>query len=91
MLNHQWSENDKTVLWNAVKNCGKQWFNIQQMYFPFLSVNQIKLKYYYIQRKLDNKPNKCDNIKDFIVQEEYNQKRTKRHLINELIKILGSQ
>ncbi|KAH0576033.1 Myb-like DNA-binding domain-containing protein [Spironucleus salmonicida] len=68
MVNYHWSDIEEVTLCNLVKAQGKQWNNIQQIYFPQLTVNQIKFKS-SIFKKTENKFNTCDDIKEFIVND----------------------
>ncbi|KAH0569466.1 Myb-like DNA-binding domain-containing protein [Spironucleus salmonicida] len=91
MSNYRWTEADKTILWNAVNDQGNQWLNIQKLYFSQLSVNQVKFKFYYMKRKLENKSDRTDDIKEFIVNENEVQQKSKCDLINDLIVILANE
>ncbi|KAH0576153.1 Myb-like DNA-binding domain-containing protein [Spironucleus salmonicida] len=52
MVNYHWSDIEEVTLCNLVKAQGKQWYNIQQIYFPQLTVNQIKSKSSIFKKKL---------------------------------------
>ncbi|KAH0576008.1 Myb-like DNA-binding domain-containing protein [Spironucleus salmonicida] len=91
MVNYHWTDVEEVTLCNLVKAQGKQWNNIQQIYFPQLTVNQIKFKFYYLQKKAEKKQDICDDIKEFIVNDDTLKRKSRHHLLNEIIQIFGNQ
>ncbi|KAH0576163.1 Myb-like DNA-binding domain-containing protein [Spironucleus salmonicida] len=91
MVNYHWSDIEEVTLCNLVKAQGKQWYNIQQIYFPQLTVNQIKSKSSIFKKKTENKFNTRDDIKEFIANCNTLKRKSRHHLLNEIIQIFGNQ
>ncbi|KAH0575989.1 hypothetical protein SS50377_21526 [Spironucleus salmonicida] len=93
MRNHKWEASEKATLMYAVQAHGLQWRDIQGTYFPALSQAQVKFKYYYLKRQQDNKPNRCDDMRGFVVDgaAEKRQPCRKGALLSELLRIMGAE
>ena len=51
-MKHQWTVDEYDLLKEAVRKYGSNWYGIQKKYFPRMTVEQIKAKYYELLRKV---------------------------------------